>query len=232
MVLVAPCATRPASVHRSSSPASTCQNALLRGSPGLEEMRIDRADQRHVGSIEPDDAMVAFVDVSVPAHRRREDQVAVVHLAAPSIDDGGGAFRPGGKPDGRAGVTMRARAIARLEDREGGEQRAGRSGVVAEGRMRHDQRAPLDVVDRHLADRAVQERLDIAPAPMERLVLGARRDRGDALIAIPQRVQVLRLELGHEWRLLAGGCDLGHGSAPSTDQLFGSLESTFALSIS
>jgi hypothetical protein len=43
--------------------------------------------------------------------------------------------------------------------------------------MRHDQRAALDVVDRDLADRAVQERLYVAPAPEERRVARLRLDR-------------------------------------------------------
>ncbi len=34
--------------------------------------------------------------------------------------------------------------------------RGGR-GLLPEGRMRHDQRAPLDVVDRDLGDRAMQQ---------------------------------------------------------------------------
>ena len=161
-------------------------------------MRVDRADERHVGGVEPDDAMIALVDVAVPAHRRSEDQVALLHLAAASVDDGGGAVGAGGEADRRAGVTVRAGAVARLQHREGGEHGAGGGGFRAEGRMRHDQRAPLDVVDRHLADRAVQERLDVAPAPEERRIARLRLDRGDSLVAVPERMQVVRLELGDE----------------------------------
>src|SRR6185369_7166479 len=50
---------------------------------GLEKARVERADRRHVGGIEPDRASLAAVDVPVPAHRRREDEIAVLHLAAP-----------------------------------------------------------------------------------------------------------------------------------------------------
>ena len=160
-------------------------------------MRIDGADERHVGGVEPDDAMVAFVDVAVPAHRRGEDEVAFFHFTASTIDDGGGAVGAGGKTYRRSGVAVRAGAVARLQHGEGGEQRGGGRGFRAEGRMRHDQRAALDV-DRDLADRAVQERLDVAPAPDERRVLGGRLDRRDALVAVPERMQVRGFELGDE----------------------------------
>ena len=96
----------------------------------LEEMRVDRADERHVGGVEPDDAVIALVDVAVPAHRRRQDQVAVLHLAAAAVDDGGGAVGAGGETDGGAGVAVRTGAVARLQHREGGEHRAGGGGFA------------------------------------------------------------------------------------------------------
>ena len=169
-------------------------------------MRVDRADQRHVGGVEPDDAMVALVDMAVPAHRRGEDEVAVLHLAAPAVDDRRRAVRAGGEADGRAGMAVRAGAVARLQHGEGGEQRAGGGRFRAEGRMRHDQRAALDVVDRDFADGAVQERLDVAPAPEKRRVARLRLDRGDALVAVPERMQVRGFELGDEGVALACRC--------------------------
>ena len=110
-------------------------------------MRVKRADERHVGGIEPDDAVVALVDVAVPDHRRGEDQVARLHLAAAAVDDGHRTFRAGGEADCRAGVTVRAGALAGVEHGEGGEHCARGRGFRTEGRMRHDQRPPLDIVD-------------------------------------------------------------------------------------
>ena len=72
--------------------------------------------------------------------------------------------------------------------------------------LQHQARAPLDVVDRHLADRTVQERFDVAPSPDERRILRLRLDRRDALVAVPQRMEVFRLELGDEGRRLRGCC--------------------------
>ncbi len=197
----APSATRPASVHSRSSPSSTCQNALLRGSPGSKKCA---STARMSGMLAASNQMMRWsLSLMWPCQHIGGVRIRspVLHFAAPAVDDGGGAIRARGKADRRPGVAMRARAVAGLQHREGGEQRAGRSGVVTEGRMRHDQRAALDVVDRDLADRAMQERLDVAPAPDERRVLGLRLDRRDALVTVPQRMQVFRLQFGDEARL-------------------------------
>src|SRR5262249_42578824 len=89
-------------------------------------------------------------------------------------------------------------------------QRAGGGRIGAEGGMRHDQRAPLDVVDGHLADRAVQERLDLAPVPDERHVGRLRLDRGDALVAVPERMEVPGFQLGDEGIGLPCHCSVYH----------------------
>ena len=107
-----------------SSPSSTCQNALLRGSPGSKKCALTARMQRHVGGVEPDDAVVALVDMAVPAHRRGEDQVAVLHLAArpltmvaaPSAGWRSGWPRRCGDAGG---------PVARIEHGEGAEQGAG-----------------------------------------------------------------------------------------------------------
>src|SRR5262249_48606287 len=110
-----------------------------------------------------------------------------------------------------------------------------RGGIVAKCRVRHDQGAALDIVDRHFTDRAVQEWLDVAPAPVERRVLRLRLDRGDALVAGPQRMEGLRFKVRHEWRVplrAAGG--FGHGApswCPGSPHVFGSLASMFEPSI-
>ena len=106
--------------------------------------------QRNVGGVEPDDAVVALVDVAVPAHRRRQDQIALVHVAAPAVDDGGRALGARGKADRREGVAVRPRPVAGIEHGEGGDQVVGRHRLAAERRVDQDQRAPLDIVDRHL----------------------------------------------------------------------------------
>ena len=77
-------------------------------------------------------------------------------------------------------------------------------------------------------DRALGERLDVAPAPDQRRVLGLRLDRRERAEAIPQRMQVGRLQLGDEVALLCGGSDIGHGRRP---QVFGSFASMLVLSM-
>src|SRR5262249_15861221 len=49
----------------------------------LEEMGVDRADERHIGGIEPDDAVIAFVDVTVPDHRRGPHPIPPPPLPTP-----------------------------------------------------------------------------------------------------------------------------------------------------
>jgi len=80
--------------------------------------------------------------------------------------------------------------------------------------MRHDQRAALDVVDRDFADGAVQERLDVAPAPEKRRVARLRLDRGDALVAVLERMQVRGFELGDEGVGLLCHRSVGHDGLP------------------
>src|SRR5436190_490162 len=65
--------------------------ALVLPGTRLEETRIKGADGRHVRRVEPYGAPRALVDVAMPAHRRREDEVALLHLAATAVDDGDGA---------------------------------------------------------------------------------------------------------------------------------------------
>src|SRR5439155_11174847 len=141
-----------------------------------------------------------FVDVAVPDHRRGEDQVARLHLAAAAVDDGHRTFRAGGEADCGAGVTVWAGALARVEHGEGGEHCARGRGFRTEGRMRHDQRPPLDIVDCDFGYRAVERRLDLAPTPEEGSVRRLRLDWGNALVAVPQRMQVHPLKLAHKPR--------------------------------
>src|SRR5262249_47263997 len=76
---------------------------------------------------------------------------------------------------------------------------------------RDDEGAALDVVERHFADRAMQQRLNLAPGPEERRVRRLRLDRGNALVAIPQRMQVFGFELGDEGRSFGrSGCNVSH----------------------
>ena len=121
------------------------------GIAGLEEIGVELANERNVGGVEPDDAVVAVVDMAVPAHRRRQDQIALVHVAAAAVDDGGGALGARGEADRREGVPVRPRAVAGIEHGEGRDQVRGRHRLAAERRVDQDQRAPLDVVDRHFA---------------------------------------------------------------------------------
>jgi hypothetical protein len=61
----------------------------------------------------------------------------------------------------------------------------------------------------------VQERLDVAPAPEERRIPRLRFDRRDLLVAVPERVQIFRLELGDEGGgLLCSSCGLSHHPPP------------------
>ena len=116
--------------------------------------------------------MIALVDVAVPAHRRRQDEIALLHVAAAAVDDGCGALGLRREADGGEGVAMRPRAVAGIQHGECGDQVRGRHGLAAEGRIDQDQGAALDVLDRDLADRALGERLDVLPAPDQRRVLG------------------------------------------------------------
>src|SRR5262249_18821301 len=92
---------------------------------------------------------------------------------------------------------------ARIEQGEGADQVLRRDGLSAEGRVGEDERAALDVLDADLARRALGERLEVAPAPVHRRVLRRRRGRRDALIAVPQRVDMGTLERLDQRRVAA-----------------------------
>src|SRR5437764_12054220 len=100
-------------------------------------MRVKRADERHVGGIEPDNAVVAFVDVAVPDYRRGEDQVARLHLATAAVDDGHRIFRAGGEAVCSAGVTVLDGALARIEHGQSVEHCDRGSGFRTESTMLH-----------------------------------------------------------------------------------------------
>jgi hypothetical protein len=84
--------------------------------------------------------------------------------------------------------------------------------------MRHDQGAAFDVIDGHFRDRTMQEWLDIAPVPDERRIRRLRLDRRDALITVPQRMQISRFQLRDESGTLfaLGYRSLRHGTLLAT----------------
>ncbi len=172
--------------------------ALVLALARLEETRVERADGRHVGGVEPHRAPSALVDVAVPAHRRRQHQVALLHLAAAAVDDGDRALGARGEADRGGGVPVRHRLVAGLEHRKGADQVLGSDGRAVERRVREDQRAALDVLDRDFLGRALGERLDVAPAPVHRRVLRPRRERSDALVPVPQGMNVGALQCGDQ----------------------------------
>src|SRR5262249_20438509 len=67
-------------------------------------------------------------------------------------------------------------------------------------------------------------RLDIAPAPDERRVRRLRLDRSNALVAVPQRMQVFGFELGDEGRaLFCDNCSICHACYSLTARTVRSL---------
>src|ERR1051326_6690355 len=81
--------------------------------------------------------------------------------------------------------------------------RVGDDSLAPEGRVGEDERAAFDVLDAHLARRALGERLEVAPAPVHRRVLRPGRDRRGALVAVPQRMDVGALERLDQRRIAA-----------------------------
>src|ERR1051325_9041132 len=81
--------------------------------------------------------------------------------------------------------------------------RVGDDSLAPEGRVGEDERAAFNVLDAHLARRALGERLEVAPAPVHRRVLRPGRDRRDALVAVPQRMDVGALERLDQRRIAA-----------------------------
>src|SRR5262249_56736373 len=123
----------------------------------------ERAQQRNVGGVEPDDTVIALVDVPVPAHRRRENEITLAHRAAAAVDDRRGAVGARSEADGREGVTMWARAVSGIEDGKGRNQIAGGHRLAGKGRVDENERAAFDVVDGDLVHGALSGRLDVRP---------------------------------------------------------------------
>ena len=57
----------------------------------LGKRRVEELDDRDVEPVEPEHRLVGLVAVVVPRHRRRDDEVAVVHRRAFAVDGGVGA---------------------------------------------------------------------------------------------------------------------------------------------
>jgi hypothetical protein len=136
--------------------------------------------------------------LTCPRTGRRQDEIAFPHFAAPPVHDRHRALGARRKADRRGGVPVRHGVVARLQDGERADEVRRGHRVAAERRIRHDDRAALDVLDRHFLRRAAGERLEIAPGPVHGLVPLARRDRRDALVAVPEGVVVRALERADE----------------------------------
>ena len=146
-----------------------------------------------------------FVDVAVPAHRRREHEVPLFHRAAPSVDDRDRALGPGREPDRGRGVAVRHRPVAGLQHGEGGDQVGRRHRLAAERRVAQDQRAALDILDRDFPGGAFREGLDVPPAPHRGAVRRVGQDRRDLLVAVPERVDAGRFERLDQLRIRPPG---------------------------
>src|ERR1700728_2682097 len=80
----------------------------------LEEIGIEATDKRNIRGVEPDDTVIGLVDMAVPAHRGRQDEIALVHIATSAVDDGSRALGTSGKTNRRERVSMWPRPVARI----------------------------------------------------------------------------------------------------------------------
>jgi hypothetical protein len=148
--------------------------------------------------------------VVVPGHARSDDEVAAAHDELVTLDRGVGALAVEHEADGIGGVAMGGRDLARQQVLHGDRDRVagralGHAGVV------QAQDTPLGTAARrHELGAAVDERLDVAPAPEagpHRRGLGLDERAG----LQPRRVEPGGTESGRV--LLAGGPDGRHLNA-------------------
>ncbi len=109
----------------------------------LEEARVERSDDRQVEAVEPEHRLVAVVRVVVERPRRREHQVAGVHVACIAIDGRPHAAAFEDEADGRRRVPVGGRPLVRTERLDGTPEGRRREGCAVEARVRQRQHAAL-----------------------------------------------------------------------------------------
>ena len=168
----------------------------------VRERRVEELHDRDIQTVEPEHRRRALVAVVVPGHRRRDDEVAVVHERAFAVDGRVRAVALEDEPECALGVPVGGRDLARQQvlhrDRDG----------VASGALRHAgvveaQDAPLGAAaGRHELRRPPHQRLDVLPAPDGRAHRGLLGSDERARLQ-PGGVEPRGRERGHE--LLARG---------------------------
>ena len=178
--------------------------------------RVERTHERDVEAVEPHDGRPALVAVIVPAHRRRDDEVAALHDALDPVHRGEGALALDHQPQRGRRVVVARRHLARQDHLQAGVERGGdRVGALQAGVLEHEH-AALGLLEGHQPRRLVQQRARLAPRPAMRHGGGAALLRQQHVQRGPQRWQRVRLErlrVGRRQRLVARD-EARHGGPP------------------
>jgi hypothetical protein len=142
----------------------------------VEEGGVHRLHQRNVEHVEPDHRLGAAVLMVVPGPGWREDEVALVHGEALAFDGGGGAAAFHDEAQGVRGMAVRFGHLAGKDHLDGAPE--GGRGACGKPGVGEAQRAALAArADVHLAPDALEQRLELTPAPVHRRHRRARLAR-------------------------------------------------------
>ena len=109
----------------------------------LGERRVEELDDRDVEPVEPEHRLVGLVAVVVPGHRRRDDEVAVVHRRAFAVDGGVGAVALEDEAQRALAVPMCGRDLARKHQLDAGVEVGRDLRLAAQAGILEDQHPAL-----------------------------------------------------------------------------------------
>ncbi|OLB01726.1 MAG: hypothetical protein AUH09_00730 [Candidatus Rokubacteria bacterium 13_2_20CM_70_12] len=147
--------------------------------------------------------------VIVPAHRRRDDQVARLHRAPDAVHAGEGAVPLDDQPERRGRVVVAGRGLAGQDDLQPREEGRGDGVRPVEAGVLQDEHATLRLLDRYKPCRLEQERAEVLPPPavrhrgrhalvrQEDMEGGPERSQGEGVQRLPEGGREARVACRH-----------------------------------
>ena len=174
----------------------------------LGERGVEELDDRDVEAVEPEHRLVGLVAVVVPRHRRRDDEVAVVHRRPLAVHGRVRAVAFEHEAQGALRVPVCGRDLARQHELHAGVEVGGDLRLAAQAGILEDQHAALGLLGGDQAAGLDHRRANLGERPRRRLAAADRLGRDELGERRPQRRHVLLADAlveGETLRRLGGG---------------------------
>ncbi len=184
--------------------ASRLRDFLLLLVGVLRKLRVQKSNEGDVETVHPDDRFVGLVLVIVPLQRRRQHEIAGIHLEPLAVHRRGRAFALEHEAQRALAVAVLRRDFARQHELDPGIERVGDRGLVGQAGVLQHQHAALGFFGGDEVAGLEQQRTHIGEAPMRRLHRRHRLGRDEVPHHLPQRRHVPLRKPAVEPRELVG----------------------------